>query len=51
MRLKKFKVTNKFCNEMMLKAEDFLVKMKLIISNLSNEKVDSLRKSFNELLS
>ena len=35
---------------MILKAEDFLVKMKLLISELNNEKVDSARKSFVEML-
>ncbi|MEK6878510.1 MAG: HEPN domain-containing protein [Nanoarchaeota archaeon] len=45
------KVTKESCNEMMLKAEDFLVKMKLIIGELSNDKINSVRKSFIELLS
>ena len=44
------KVTKESCNEMILKAEDFLVKMKLIISELSNEKISSARKSFIEML-
>ena len=45
------KVTKESCNEMVLEAEDFLVKMKLLISEVSNEKVDSARNSFVELLS
>ena len=44
------KVTKESCNEMILKAEDFLVKMKLIISELNNEKVYSVRKSFKDML-
>src|SRR3989344_3923024 len=44
------KVTKESCNEMVLKAEDFLVKMRLLISELNNEKVDSARKAFDELL-
>lgn len=44
------KVTRESCNEMILKAEDFLVKMKLIISELSNEKISSARKTFVEML-
>jgi uncharacterized protein (UPF0332 family) len=43
------KATEKSCNEMVLKAESFLVKMKLLISNLTNDKVTSARKQFNEL--
>ena len=44
------KLTQESCNEMILKAEDFLVKMKFIIFELGNEKIDSARKLFNELL-
>jgi len=40
------KVTKESCNEMILKAEDFLVKMKLLISEMSNEKISSARKAF-----
>ncbi len=43
------KVTEKSCSEMILKAEDFLVKMKLLISQLSNEKINSIRNSFEGL--
>ena len=44
------KVTKESCSEMILKAEDFLVKMKLLINELSNEKIISARKGFEELL-
>ncbi len=44
------KVTKESCSEMILKAEDFLVKMKLIISDLNNEEIISARKTFVELL-
>ena len=37
-------------NRDVLKAENFLIKMKIIISELNNEKIDSLRQSFSELL-
>ena len=45
------KVTKESCNEMILKTEDFLVKMKLLISELSNEKVNSARDNFVKLVS
>ena len=45
------KVTKESCNEMILKAEDFLVKIKLLISELSNEKVNSARDNFVKLVS
>ena len=44
------KVTKESCNEMILKAEDFLVKMKLLINELNNEKIGSARDSFVKLL-
>ena len=44
------KVTKESCNEMTLKAEDFLIKMKLLISELSNEKINTARENFNKLL-
>lgn len=44
------KVTKESCNEMIIKAEDFLVKMKLLISELNNEKINSVRDSFVKLL-
>lgn len=43
------KVTGKSCNETILKAEDFLVKIKLLINELSNEEISSKRKSFVEI--
>lgn len=43
------KVTKNSCNDMIIKAEDFLVKMKLIISQLNNEKVKQIRISFDTL--
>ena len=45
------KVTKESCNEMILKAEDFLVKIKLLISEVSNEKINSARNNFVKLLS
>ena len=45
------KVTKESCNEMILKAEDFLVKMKLLISEVSNEKINSARNNFVKLFS
>lgn len=44
------KVTKESCNEMILKSEDFLVKMKLLINELSNERISSARNSFSKLL-
>ena len=44
------KVTKESCNKMIIKAEDFLVKMKLLINELSNEKISSARDSFVKLL-
>ncbi len=44
------KVTKESCNEMILKAEDFLVKMKLLINELNNEKINSARDYFVKLL-
>ena len=43
------KVTKESCNEMMLKAEDFLIKMKLLINEISNEKINSVRGNFQKL--
>ena len=40
------KVTKESCNEMILKTEDFLVKMKLLISNIGNEEINSARNLF-----
>ena len=44
------KVTKESCNEMILKAENFLVKMKLLINELGNEEINSIRNSFTNLL-
>jgi len=44
------KVTKESCNEMVLKAEDFLVKMKLLINEMQNEKINSARNSFIKLV-
>src|SRR3989344_403295 len=44
------KVTEESCNEMIIKAEDFLVKMKLLIKELGNEKINSVRDNFMNLL-
>ena len=43
------KVTKESCKNMVLKSEDFLVKMKLLINKLSNEKINSVRNSFESL--
>ena len=45
------KTSKESCNDMILKAEDFLVKMKLLISRTGNEKIESVRASFQKLLS
>jgi uncharacterized protein (UPF0332 family) len=44
------KVTKESCNEMILKAEDFLVKIRLLINEMGNEKISSARDSFVKLL-
>lgn len=44
------KVTKDSCNEMILKIEDFLIKMRLLISEIGNEKIISARDSFVKLL-
>ncbi|MBL7053573.1 MAG: HEPN domain-containing protein [Candidatus Portnoybacteria bacterium] len=45
------KATKESYNEMIMKAEDFLLKMKVIINELGNESIRNMRKSFEELLS
>jgi len=45
----KFKVTEELCKEMILKAENFLVEMRLLMSNLNQEGIDLIRKSFENL--
>lgn len=44
------KISKESCNEMILKAEDFLVKIKLLINEVSSEKINSVRDSFINLL-
>jgi len=44
------KLIKESCNEMIIKAEDFLLKLKILINELSNEKISQVRKSFEELL-
>jgi uncharacterized protein (UPF0332 family) len=44
------KVTKESCSEMILKAEDFLVKMKLLIREIGNEEINSFRDLFVEML-
>ncbi len=43
------KATKESCDEMIKKAEDFLVKMKLLINEIKNEEITSIRDSFTEL--
>ena len=43
------KVTKESCNDLIIKSEDFLVKMKLVISRLSTEKINLIRNSFENL--
>lgn len=45
------KVTKESCSEMILKAEDFLVRMKVVINEINNEKITSARDYFLKLLS
>jgi len=45
------KINKESCNEMIIKSENFLVKMKLIISELNNEKINFVRNMFENLLS
>ncbi|HIG94350.1 MAG: HEPN protein [archaeon GW2011_AR13] len=44
------KVTKKSCEEMIEKAEDILLKLRVIIDGLNNEKVNQIRNSFEKLL-
>jgi uncharacterized protein (UPF0332 family) len=44
------KVTKDSCNEMILKAEDFLIRVKLLINELSHEKINLIRENFNKLI-
>jgi len=43
------KVTRESCNNMILKTEDFLVKIKLLISKTGNEKIKVYREKFQEI--
>ena len=43
------KATKESCKDMALKSEDFLVKMNLLIGELSNEKINSIRNSLESL--
>ena len=43
------KATKESCNEMILKAEDFLIKMKLLINEISSEKINSAKEDFFKL--
>jgi len=45
-----FKVTRESCDEMIVLAEDFLLKIKVLISRLNNDKIMQIRKLFKELL-
>lgn len=45
------KVTEDSCRDMILKAEDFLIKIKLLINNLNLDYIDSLRNKFKNLIS
>ncbi len=44
------KANKESCNKMTQKAGDFLIKIKLLMTNLNNEKINSIRKNFNILL-
>lgn len=44
------KATKESCNEMIASAENFLLKTKLLISQLNKEKIDLIRKKFAGLL-
>ena len=43
------KATKESCNEMILKAEDFLIKMKLLINEINHEKINSAKEDFFKL--
>jgi len=42
-----FILTEESAQDMLLKAEDFLIQMKLLIKNLKNEEIKELRKNFD----
>lgn len=35
--------------EMIIKAEEFLLKMKMLLNSMNNDKINNLRKSFQEI--
>lgn len=43
------KLTEKLCKDMILKAENFSLKIKVLIKELNNKKIELIRKSFQEL--
>ena len=43
------KATKESCNEIILKTEDFLIKMKLLINEISSEKINSAKEDFFKL--
>ena len=46
---KNFVLTKESAKDMVEKSEDFLVKMKLIISELKNEEIENIRSGFEKL--
>lgn len=44
------KATKESCNETIIKSEDFLIKIKLLINELSYEKINLIRENFNKFL-
>ncbi len=46
---KNFVLTRESAKDMLMKAEDFLVKMKLIIAEVRNEQIDDVRKKFEHI--
>ena len=44
------RATKESCSEMILKAEYFFLKLRLIINEINNEKIFSIRKSFEGML-
>ena len=45
----KFELTDDSCKDITLKAEDFLVKIRLFIDEMNNKDIDIIRKSFQNL--
>lgn len=46
---KNFVLTKESAEDMVTKAEDFLVKMKLVISEIKNEEIESVRSEFEKI--